>query len=114
MTSGPVPAPNSAWDGKGLAATRAPGGSDIDLFVYDVESAGGLIAWKVIAPGSAESFSLPDLTAVGPDLGLSPGPITITVNAARIDNFVYGALRYRDIAQRGWTAYATDVFFASY
>ena len=109
-----VPAPNSAWDGKGLAATRAPGGSDIDLFVYDVESAGGLIAWKVIAPGSAESFRLPDLTAVGPDLGLSPGPITITVNAARIDNFVYGALRYRDIAQRGWTAYATDVFFASY
>jgi len=109
-----VPAPNSTWDGKALASTRAPGGSAIDLFVYDVESAGGLIAWKVIAPGSAESFSLPDLNAVGPDLGLSPGPLSITVNAARIDNFVYGALRYRDIAQRGWTAYATDVFFASY
>ena len=109
-----TPAPNSTWDGKGLASTRAAGGSDVDLFVYDVESAGGLIAWKVIAPGSAESFSLPDLNAVGPDLGLSPGPLTITVNAARIDNFVYGALRYRDIAQRGWTAYATDVFYASY
>jgi len=109
-----TPAPNSTWDGKGLAATRAPGGSAVDLFVYDVESAGGLIAWKVIAPGSTESFNLPDLNALSPDLGLSPGPLTITVNAARIDNFVYGALRYRDIAQRGWTAYATDVFFASY
>ncbi|MEI9951420.1 MAG: IPT/TIG domain-containing protein [Pseudomonadota bacterium] len=109
-----APAPNSTWDGTGLAATRAPGGSAVDLFVYDVESAGGLIAWKVIAPGSSESFSLPDLKALGPDLGLSPGPLTITVNAARIDNFVYGALRYRDIAQRGWTAYATDVFYASY
>jgi len=109
-----TPAPNTTWDGMALASTRAPGGSNADLFVYEVESGGGLIAWKVIAPGSAESFRLPDLNAVGPDLGLSRGPITITVNAARIDNFVYGALRYRDIAQRGWTAYATDVFFASY
>jgi hypothetical protein len=109
-----APAPNSKWDGTGLASTRAPGGSAADLFVYDVESAGGLIAWKVIAPGTSESFNLPDLRALGPDLGLSPGPLTITVNAARIDNFVYGALRYRDIAQRGWTAYATDVFYASY
>ncbi|HEX2670984.1 MAG TPA: hypothetical protein VHM25_08930, partial [Polyangiaceae bacterium] len=109
-----TPVPNSTWDGKGLASTRAPGGSDVDLFVYDVESGGGLVSWKVIAPGQAETFNLPDLNAVGPDLGLSPGPLTITVNAARIDHFVYGALRYRDIAQRGWTAYATDVFFASY
>jgi len=109
-----VPAPNAAWDGKTLASTRAPGGSAVDLFVYEVESAGGLSAWKVIAPGSAESFNLPDLNALDSDLGLSKGPITITVNAAQIDHFVYGALRYRDIAQRGWTAYATDVFFASY
>ncbi|HET7540260.1 MAG TPA: IPT/TIG domain-containing protein [Polyangiaceae bacterium] len=120
-----TPAPNAAWDGKALASTRAPGGAAVDLFVYEIESAGGLIAWKVIAPGSAESFSLPDLQAVGPDLGLSSGPITITVNAARVDNcpppapsgkhcFVYGALRYRDIEQRGWTAYASDVFFANY
>ena len=109
-----TPAPNSTWDGKGLASTRAPGGSAVDLFVYDVESAGGLIAWKVIAPGTSESFDLPDLNAVGPDLGLIPGPLTITVNAARIDDFVYGALRYRDTAQRGWAAYATDVFYASY
>jgi len=86
----------------------------VDLFVYDVESAGGLIAWKVIAPGTSEAFILPDLNAVGPDLGLIPGPLTITVNAARIDDFVYGALRYRDTAQRGWAAYATDVFYASY
>jgi hypothetical protein len=109
-----TPAPNSTWDGTALASTRAPGGSEVDVFVYEIESGGGLSAWKVIAPGSAEEFSLPDLKAVGDDLALSPGPLTITVNAARINNFTYGALRYRDIAQRGWTAYATDVFFASY
>jgi IPT/TIG domain len=109
-----VPARNSAWDGKGLASTRAGGGSAVDLFVYEVESAGGLIAWTVIAPGSNEAFSLPDLNALSPDLGVRPGPLTINVNAARIENFAYGTLRYRDTTQRGWTAYATDVFYASY
>ena len=109
-----APAPNTQWDGKSLAATRKAGGSPVDLFVYDVQSAGGLIAWTVVAPGSSDSFSLPDLHALSPDLGLSPGPLTITVNAARIKDFAYGTLRYRDTTQRGWTAYATDVFYARY
>ena len=109
-----APLPNSTWDGKGLAAKRSAGGAPVDLFVYDVESANGLIAWKVIAPGSSEAFSLPDLRALSPELGLTPGPLTITVNAARINDFAYGTLRYRDTTQRGWTAYATDVFYASY
>jgi hypothetical protein len=109
-----VPAPNSAWDGQGLAATRAAGGPAVDLFVYDIESAGGLIAWTVIAPGASEAFSLPDLNALSPDLGLSPGSLTITLSAARIKDFAYGTLRYRDTTQRGWAAYATDVFYARY
>ena len=109
-----APAPNSAWDGKSLASKRTAGGAPVDLFVYDVESAGGLVAWTVVAPGGSQSFSLPDLNALSPDLGLRTGPLSITVNAARIENFAYGTLRYRDITQRGWAAYATDVFYASY
>ena len=109
-----VPKPNSAWDGKHLASTRAAGGAPVDLFVYDVQSAGGLVGWTIVAPGKSTAFDLPDLQAIAENLGLSSGPLTITVNAARIDNFAYGTLRYRDIAQRGWASYATDVFYASY
>jgi hypothetical protein len=108
------PAPNSAWNGTALSSKRAGGGSEVDLVVYDIESANGLIAWTVVAPDSSASFTVPDLNAISPDLGISPGPLTISVSAAHIANFTYGALRYRDITQRGWTAYATDVFYASY
>ncbi len=109
-----TPAPNSAWDGLGLASTRAAGGSAVDLFVYDVQSAGGLVGWTIVAPGGSTELSLPDLNSLSPDLGLIPGPLTITVNAARIESFAYGTLKYRDMTQRGWTAYATDVFYATY
>jgi hypothetical protein len=109
-----APKPSSTWDGTGLGATRLAGGAPVDLFVYDVESGGGLINWTIVAPGSTTSFTLPDLKAVSAELALSSGPLTITVNAARVPNFAYGTLRYRDIAQRGWASYATDVFYASY
>jgi hypothetical protein len=97
-----------------LSAKRAAGGSAVDLVVYDIESAGGLIAWTVVTPDSSPAFSVPDLNAISPDLGISAGPLTITVSAAHISNFTYSALQYRDTTQRGWTAYATDVFYASY
>ncbi|MEO7036942.1 MAG: IPT/TIG domain-containing protein [Polyangiaceae bacterium] len=109
-----TPAPNAAWNGTALASQRAPGGSPVDLVVYSIASAGGLINWTVVAPDSSAAFNLPDLNALSPDLGISHGALTITVNAAHISNFSYGALRYRDITQRGWTAYATDVFYATY
>ena len=108
------PAPNTTWDGKGLAATRQAGGAPADLFVYDVQSGAGLVGWTVIAPGASEAFDLPDLNSLSTDLGLIPGPLSITVNAARIKDFAYGTLRYRDTTPRGWAAYATDVFYASY
>jgi hypothetical protein len=109
-----APKPSSAWDGKTLSATRAAGGAPIDLFVYDVQSSGGLVHWTIVAPGATESFKVPDLNALSKDLGVRSGPLSISVNAARVANFAYGTLRYRDITQRGWSAYATDVFYASY
>jgi IPT/TIG domain len=109
-----TPAPNTTWDGKGLASTRSAGGAAVDLFVYDVQSGAGLVGWTVIAPGSSQAFDLPDLNALSTDLGLIKGPLSITLSAARIKDFAYGTLRYRDATPRGWAAYATDVFYASY
>ncbi|MEO8902911.1 MAG: IPT/TIG domain-containing protein [Polyangiaceae bacterium] len=109
-----TPLPNAAWNGTALASKRAPGGAPVDLVVYSIASAGGLVNWTVVAPESSEAFNLPDVNALSPELGIRHGSLTITVSAAHISNFSYGALRYRDTTQRGWTAYATDVFSANY
>jgi hypothetical protein len=113
-----TPAPNTTWDGISLASSRVAGGAPVDVVVYDIESGGGLIAWKVVTPGTTTAFTVPDLAALsdmqGTDLGLSRGPLTIAVSAARITDFVYGALTYHSLGATGWTAYATDVFYASY
>ncbi len=109
-----TPAPNAPWDGVSLASSRVAGGAPVDVVVYDIESADGLIAWKVVTPGTTQAFTVPDLNALSSDLGLSHGPLTIAVSAARITGFVYGALTYRSLSESGWTAYASDVFYASY
>jgi len=108
------PSPNSVWDGVSLASTRAAGGGSVDVVVYDIESGGGLVAWKVVAPGATKAFTVPDLGSLSADLALMRGPLTITLSAARISGFSYGALTYRELTARGWTAYAQDVFYASY
>jgi hypothetical protein len=109
-----IPKPNTTWDGKGLGSKRSAGGAAVDLVVYEVQSGAGLVGWTVVAPGSSSAFDLPDLNSLSTDLGLVPGPLSITVSAARIKDFAYGTLRYRDTTPRGWAAYATDVFYASY
>jgi hypothetical protein len=62
-------------------------------------------------PRGVSSGTLPDLRALG-DVGAPEGPVTITVSRARIHAFDYGALRYRQLTNRGWDAYSTDVFQA--
>jgi hypothetical protein len=109
-----APAPNSAWDGVSLASSRAAGGASVDVVVYDLESADGLINWTVVTPGTTNSFTVPDLNALPTPLGLSRGPLTITVSAAQIAGFDYGSLTYRSLTERGWTAYAQDIFYANY
>ena len=103
------PAPNTTWDGKGLASKRSPGGAPVDLFVYEVQSGSGLVGWTVIAPGTSQSIDLPDLNSLSTDLGLIPGPLSITVNAARIKDFAYSTLRYRDTLI-GYLWLITDVY----
>jgi hypothetical protein len=112
-----TPPPNTTWDGVSLASSRVAGGASVDVVVYDIESAGGLIAWKVVTPGTTKAFTVPDLSALPAELGavgISKGPLTITVSAATVSDFSYGALTYRSLTARGWAAYAQDVFYASY
>jgi IPT/TIG domain len=109
-----APAPNKVWDGVSLASSRVAGGADVDVVVYDIESAGGLIAWKIVTPGTTQAFTVPKLNALSTDLGLAHGPITITVSAAHVSDVTYRTLTYRSLSARGWTAYAQDVFYASY
>jgi hypothetical protein len=82
--------------------------------VIDVASSGGLVTWRIVAPGAPEEVRVPDLRVIDPDLGLVPGPIVIEVTAARVDQFDYGAVRYRQLAERGWRAHAQDAFFANF
>lgn len=107
------PGSNGAWNGRDLATSEAAGGPDADLTLFEVQSGGGLSTWDVVAPKGVETVRLPD-TNVVTDIGLEPGPITITVSRARIDGFDYGSLRYANLTTRGWDSYATDVFQAHY
>ena len=104
-----IPADNGAWTGTELAWAWLPGGESVDLSVLTLSTGGGLVNWTVAAPPGVTQTKLPDLSQLG--LGLS-GPITIGVSVAHIVDFDYGSLRYRQLGDRGWNAYATDVFYA--
>jgi hypothetical protein len=105
-----------AWDGVTYKLSVADGGPTPDLFVLDIESGGGLVGWTVATPGDTPSFTLPDLRTL-PGGGLVPGPLSITVSAARAVpttgalQFSYDALRYKHLNTGGWLAYARDSFF---
>jgi hypothetical protein len=107
------PGANGAWNGRDLHTGAAPGGPEEDLTLFEIQTGGGLSTWEVVAPRGVRTIRLPD-SAVVPDIGLTHGPITVTVNRARIDGFDYGALRYTHLISRGWDSYATDVFQAHY
>jgi hypothetical protein len=107
-----VPSANGAWSGLELAWSAAPGGQSVELTVITASSGGGLVAWTIAAPQGVTATKLPDLKSISSELGLMPGPITFTVTRAHIDAFDYGSLRYRQLDERGWSSYATDVFHA--
>ncbi|MFO0569314.1 MAG: IPT/TIG domain-containing protein [Polyangiaceae bacterium] len=106
------PSTNGAFSGTELAWGAAAGGQSVELHVITIQSGGGLVNWTVAAPGNVSSTHLPNLAALGAELALQPGAITIGVVRAHIDPFDYGALRYRQLDSRGWNAYASDIFHA--
>jgi hypothetical protein len=106
------PATNETWNGQDLDLEFLAGGAPVSLTRVDIESGDGLVTWSIIAPGTPKEIRLPDLRQVEGDVGLVPGPLSVQVNAARVDDFSYFSLRYRDIDSRGWRSYATDLFHA--
>jgi hypothetical protein len=112
----PVPGQpgTGTWNGTHVELTGGAG--VVDLTVLTVGSGGGLSTWTMVAPGLATSFDVPDLAAVpSPDqLGLYRGEIATTVYVARIDGFTYENLRYGNMSQGSWNAYAFDSLGGTY
>jgi hypothetical protein len=109
-----TPELNSAWNGTDLELAFTAGGAPVDLTIVDLASGGGLINWRIVAPGPKKTIKVPDLRAFEGDMGLSPGPLGVLVTSARVDDFSYGSLLYRDLGPRGWRAHASDLYYASF
>jgi hypothetical protein len=107
-----VPSENGTWNGRDLEWTLGPGGASVELAVIEVSSGGGLVTWEIAVPAGVSRIRLPDLTTLGAELGLAPGPVTISLTLAHIEAFDYGSLRYRQLDERGWDAHASDTFYA--
>ncbi len=109
----PTIAQPSAGTWSGTHVTLTAQGA-VDLAIIDVTSGAGLVTWQIIAPGSALSFDLPDLSQV-PGVGaLIHGPIVTNFVVARLNAFDYGLLRYGQLSSTAWGAYAEDSVSGSY
>ncbi len=102
------PAPNAQWDGANVSVAFGSG-APVDLTVLELVGGGGLVRWVVAVPGQASDVVLPDLSLV-PNGALPDGAIQVGVYGATIDDFDYGALRYRNLRPQGMTAYSYDTF----
>jgi hypothetical protein len=105
------PVANGAWDGRHLAVDYASGGFPADITVYEIIAAGGLMHWTVAVPHAAHSAELPDLSSFV-DAALPAGPLVVGVYGARIDDFDYGRIGYRNLRPQGMAAYALSYFNA--
>ena len=107
------PSTATTWDGSSFDVSLAGSGAAPDLLVVEVESGGGAVVWTVVSPASVRAFKLPDLRKMPKGLGaLDKGPLAVTVSAARLQTFDYGALRYRHLGPAAWIAYSRDAFFS--
>jgi hypothetical protein len=106
-----TPLLGGGWDGAHLAVSYAQGGFPADVTVYEILSGDGLWRWVVAVPEAAHSIEVPDLSGF-PDAHLPGGPIVIGVYGARIDEFDYGKITYRQLRPQGMSAYSLDFFNA--
>jgi hypothetical protein len=108
-----TPAGNAAWDGTHLAATFPTANLPPDLTIFDIAAGNGLIHWLIAAPGGSQAITVPSLSGLPfPQGGLPAGPLDIAVYGAKIDNFDYQKLLYRQLRPQGMHAYSLDYFNA--
>ncbi|MDP9152178.1 MAG: IPT/TIG domain-containing protein [Myxococcota bacterium] len=104
------PAAGSTWSGTHIALDATGNvGAPVDLVVIGVSSGSGLVTWRIVAPGAARSFDLPDLATLAGVVKLVRGPLTTTLSLAHIESFDYAAMRWGQLSARAWSAYAEDM-----
>lgn len=105
-----TPAASAPWDQRHLAWSFGEGGSTIDISVVEVIAQGGLVRWRIVAPGGARELEVPDLAELGQPFNTPFSPLQLVVTGGRIDGFDYRELRYRDFRYQNMDAYASDAF----
>jgi hypothetical protein len=118
------PPKDKKWDLRSLTLEQAKGGQNVDLTVVRLGAGQGLYSWTLVAPGRRSKLDLPSLAQLAPEAALPVGSISIEVSLAHIipgdesrnpdKSFDYGRLRYRQLSERGWNAYATDSFLSQH
>ncbi len=108
------PPKNTKWDMSSLSLEQKIGGKNVDLTVVRINAGAGLYTWTLVAPGPQSQLTLPNLVKLSPEGALPGGSLSIEASLAHIDGFDYGSLRYRQLAPRGWNAYATDTFLTQH
>jgi hypothetical protein len=108
------PPENTKWDLSSLTLEQSAPGERVDLTVLHVLAGGDLYDWTIVAPGATSVLTLPDLRALDPEAALPVGSMAILATFARIEGFDYGSLRLRQLAPRGWNAYASDLFYTQH
>jgi hypothetical protein len=108
------PLKNTKWDLASLSLKQAKDGQNVDLTVVHINAGDGLYTWTLVAPGPQSELTLPNLAQLAPDAALPGGSIAIETTLARIVGFDYGSLRYRQLTDRGWNAYATDTLLTQH
>jgi hypothetical protein len=118
------PPKDKKWDLRSLTLEQAKGGQNVDLTVVRLGAGQGLYSWTLVAPGRRSKLDLPSLAELAPEAALPVGSISIEVSLAHIipgdesrnpdKSFDYGRLRYRQLSERGWNAYATDSFLSQH
>jgi hypothetical protein len=109
-----APLKNTKWDLSSLSLEQSLGGQNVDLTVVRIIAGEGLYSWTLVAPGPQSELKLPNLAQLAPDAALPVGSMAIETTLAHIEGFDYGSLRYRQLSERGWNAYATDTFFTQH
>lgn len=113
------PLKNTKWDLGSLKLEQAQSGQSVELTILHILAGGGLYEWTAVAPGRRSELTLPNLAKLAPDAALPVGSITVVTTLAHIApvdkvDFDYGKLRYRQLAERGWNAYATDTILTQH
>jgi hypothetical protein len=85
-------------------------GAAPDFFVVTIDGGDGFPAWEQLVPGHLTESTVPDFSTVEGLSDIAPGVITWSVNAIRIEDFVYDEFKYNLLSSRHWSHISVDTF----